>query len=111
MRDSAAEVPQGISHQVSTRTGHIPVIAGSVVPGQRPASGTLILLTSHKQREIPLATTYMDGIWAADRYSTAGPAARICHDDGHPAASHGPRRQSEVDGAPTRMVPAQRVVR
>ena len=29
MRNSAAEVPQGISRQFSTRTRHIPVIAGS----------------------------------------------------------------------------------
>jgi hypothetical protein len=62
------------------------------------------VLTSHKQDEIPLFTTSMDGIWAADRYSTAGAAARICRDDGHSAAGHGAWQQSEVDGALTRMV-------
>jgi hypothetical protein len=73
--------------------------------------GRRIVLTSHKQYEIPLFTTSMDGIWATDRYSTAGAAARICRDDGHSAAGHGAWQQSEVDGALTRMVPARRVVR
>jgi hypothetical protein len=104
-------VPQGISRQFSIGTRHIPVIAGSRRQDKRPASGTPIVLVSHKQQETPLVTTYRDGIWAADQYGTAGPAARICHDDGHSAAGHGPWRQSEVDGALTRMVPARRVVR
>jgi hypothetical protein len=27
---------------------------------------------SHTQHQIPLVTTYMDGIWPGDRYITAG---------------------------------------
>jgi hypothetical protein len=72
MRDSAAEVPPDLSHQFS-QYPHPPLTdhRWPPAPGQRPASGTSSVPVSRKPHENPLVTTYIDGIWAGDRYSTA----------------------------------------